>query len=145
MKISLREYSLITNRHNQKLINTLERQNIYGGFLKILIFRVSLSKTHWQNKTFFIYEMGSGKWNSKYQFLKKTSINLLVFQYVKQLLVMFIWNYFHFFFCMAPFPISSANSQKANGNVFWVEEISNYNFTRFWKFAVRIDLTRNFF
>ena len=46
LKISLEEYSLITNKHNQKLINILENQKIYGGFLKILIFRVSLSRTH---------------------------------------------------------------------------------------------------
>ena len=52
LKISLREYSLITNKHNQKLINILENQKIYGGFLKILIFRVSLSRTHLQSKTF---------------------------------------------------------------------------------------------
>ena len=37
-------------KHNQKLISTLENQKIYGGFLKILIFWVSLSTTHLQNK-----------------------------------------------------------------------------------------------
>ena len=36
----------IINKHNQKLINILENQKIYGGFLKILIFRVSSSRTH---------------------------------------------------------------------------------------------------
>ena len=35
--MSLWEYSLITNKHNQKLISILENQKIYGGFLKILI------------------------------------------------------------------------------------------------------------
>ena len=52
-KLSLREYSLIItiNKHNQKLINILENQKIYGGFLKILIFPVSLSRTHLQSKT----------------------------------------------------------------------------------------------
>ena len=44
----------IINKHNQKLISMLENQKIYGGFLKILIFRVSLSRTHLQSKTFFI-------------------------------------------------------------------------------------------
>ena len=42
LKMSLREYSLIINKHNQKLISILENQKIYGGFLKILIFWVSL-------------------------------------------------------------------------------------------------------
>ena len=51
-KISLREYSLITNKHNQELINILENQKIYGGFLIILIFQVSLSRTHLKSKTF---------------------------------------------------------------------------------------------
>ena len=46
LKISFTRVQLITNRHNQKLINILENQKIYGGFLKILIFRVSLSRTH---------------------------------------------------------------------------------------------------
>ena len=46
-------FPLITNKHNQKLINILENQKIYGGFLKILIFRVSLSRAHLQK--------GSGK------------------------------------------------------------------------------------
>ena len=36
----------IINKHNQKLINILENQKIYGGFLKILIFQVSSSRTH---------------------------------------------------------------------------------------------------
>ena len=44
--ISLRKYSLITDKHNQKLIKILENQKINGGFLKILIFRVSLPRTH---------------------------------------------------------------------------------------------------
>ena len=51
LKISLREYSLIY-KHNQKLINIFENQKIYGGFFKILIFRVSLSRTHLPSKTF---------------------------------------------------------------------------------------------
>ena len=46
--MSLREYSLIINKHNQKLVKILENQKINGGFLKILIFRVSLYKTHLQ-------------------------------------------------------------------------------------------------
>ena len=33
-KMSLQEYSLIINKHNQKLISMLENQKIYGGFLK---------------------------------------------------------------------------------------------------------------
>ena len=37
LKLSLREYSLITNKHNQKLINILENQKIYEGFLKTMI------------------------------------------------------------------------------------------------------------
>ena len=40
------------NKHNQKLISILKNQKIYEGFLKILIFRVSLSRTHLQSKTF---------------------------------------------------------------------------------------------
>ena len=53
LKISSREYSLITIKHKQKLINILENQKIYGGFLKILIFFwVSLSVTHLQSETF---------------------------------------------------------------------------------------------
>ena len=34
----------IINKYNQKLIRILENQKIYGNFLKILIFRVSLCK-----------------------------------------------------------------------------------------------------
>ena len=49
---ALREYSLIIKKHNQELINILENQKIYGGFLKISIFRVSLSRTHLQSKMF---------------------------------------------------------------------------------------------
>ena len=45
-------YVRIPNKHNQKLINIVKNQNIYGGFLKILIIRVSLSRTHLQSKTF---------------------------------------------------------------------------------------------
>ena len=56
LKIPLREYSLITNKHNQKLINILENQKIYGGFLKILIFRVSLSRTHFPFSGFTFHE-----------------------------------------------------------------------------------------
>ena len=52
MQISLRGYSLIINKRNQKPINILENQKIYEGFLKILIFRVSLSRIHLQSKTF---------------------------------------------------------------------------------------------
>ena len=32
------QYSLIINKHNQKLISILENQKIYGDFLKILTF-----------------------------------------------------------------------------------------------------------
>ena len=39
------------NKHNQKLIIILENQKFYGGFLEILIFRVSLSRTHLQSET----------------------------------------------------------------------------------------------
>ena len=46
---------VIINKHNQKLVNILENQKTYGGFLKILIFQVSLSRTHLQSKTFFLY------------------------------------------------------------------------------------------
>ena len=62
-KLSLREYSLIItiNKHNQKLINILENQKIYGGFLKILIFRVSLSRAHLQSKTLFYFVNGFWK------------------------------------------------------------------------------------
>ena len=34
--------------------------------------------------------MGSGKLNPEYQYFKKTSLDLLVFQYANELLVMFI-------------------------------------------------------
>ena len=37
LKTSL-QYSLIINKHNQKLISILENQKIYGDFLNILIF-----------------------------------------------------------------------------------------------------------
>ena len=40
--MSLQEYSFIINKRNQKLSGIFENQKIYGGFLKILIFRVSL-------------------------------------------------------------------------------------------------------
>ena len=33
LKISLREYSFITNKHNQKLINILENQKIYRSII----------------------------------------------------------------------------------------------------------------
>ena len=46
-------FALITNKHNEKLINILEKQKIYRGFLKILLFRFSLSRVHLQK--------GSGK------------------------------------------------------------------------------------
>ena len=39
---------MIANKHNEMLINILENQKIYGDFLKILVFRVSLSRTHLQ-------------------------------------------------------------------------------------------------
>ena len=44
-------FPLITNKHNQKLINILENQKIYGGFLQILIFRFSLSKWVLESET----------------------------------------------------------------------------------------------
>ena len=37
LKLSLREYSFITNKHNQELINILENQKIYEGFLKTMV------------------------------------------------------------------------------------------------------------
>ena len=40
----------LINKHNQRLISILENQKIYEGFLKILIFRVSLSRTNLQSK-----------------------------------------------------------------------------------------------
>ena len=40
---------LLINKHNQKLISMLENQKIYGGFLKLLILWVSLSRTHLQS------------------------------------------------------------------------------------------------
>ena len=43
---------LITNKHNQKLITILENQKIYEGFLEILVFRVSLSRTHLQRNIY---------------------------------------------------------------------------------------------
>ena len=52
LKISLMDYSLITNKHSQKLFNILEKQQIWGGVLKILIFCVSLSRTDLQSKIF---------------------------------------------------------------------------------------------
>ena len=60
------------NKHNQKLIIILENQ--YGGFLEILIFPFSLSRTHLQSKKFFIL----------YTKLKvKTKINMLKITIVK--------------------------------------------------------------
>ena len=82
VKRSLWEYSLITNKHNQKLINILENQKINGGFLKILIFRISLSRTHLQSETQNVSILR--------KLLVQKTIDLLVFQYVHQLLVMFI-------------------------------------------------------
>ena len=41
-RYSIKKLLLKINKHNQKLLNILENQKIYGGFLKILIFRVSL-------------------------------------------------------------------------------------------------------
>ena len=43
---------LITNKHDQKLINILENQKIYEGFLEILIFRVSISRTYLQRNIY---------------------------------------------------------------------------------------------
>ena len=43
--MSLSEYSLIINKHNQKLIDILENQKIHGGFFKKVIFWISLSRT----------------------------------------------------------------------------------------------------
>ena len=43
---------LITNKHEQKLINILENQKIYEGFLEILIFRVSISRTYLQRNIY---------------------------------------------------------------------------------------------
>ena len=40
---------VVINKHNQKLISMLENQKIYGGFLKLLILWVSLSRTHLQS------------------------------------------------------------------------------------------------
>ena len=37
LKLSLREYSFITNKHNQELVNILENQKIYEGFLKTMV------------------------------------------------------------------------------------------------------------
>ena len=37
---------MVTNKHNQKLNDILENQKIYGGFLKILVFWVSLLNFH---------------------------------------------------------------------------------------------------
>ena len=49
------------NKHNQKIIIVLENQKIYGGFLEILIFWVSLSRTHLQSKTFLFFLNGFWK------------------------------------------------------------------------------------
>ena len=57
LKISLLEYSLI-----QKLISILENQKIYGGFLRILIFQVSLSRTHLQKKNDFFTFWAQFSW-----------------------------------------------------------------------------------
>ena len=51
LKISLWAYTLIIYKHNQKPISTLKSRKIYRGFLKILIFRVSLTRTHLQSET----------------------------------------------------------------------------------------------
>ena len=52
------------NKHNQKLINILENQKIYGDFFKIL-FRISLSRNHLQSKTFLKVEPEkSGFWEN---------------------------------------------------------------------------------
>ena len=50
MKISIREYSLIINEHNRKLINILKNQSTWGGLFKTVIFWVSLSRTPWNPK-----------------------------------------------------------------------------------------------
>ena len=68
LKTSL-QYSLIINKHNQKLTSILENQKIYGDFLNILTFWVSLSRTHLQSKTFlFSYSFNyfvNGFWKVK--------------------------------------------------------------------------------
>ena len=42
---------MIINKHNQELISILENEKISRGFLKILIFQVSIPRTHLQSKT----------------------------------------------------------------------------------------------
>ena len=51
------------------IFNFLNYWNVSIGFVLNLFF-------------VFAFTKGSGKWNPKYQYFKKTSINLLVFQYV---------------------------------------------------------------
>ena len=57
LKIALQEYSLVISKHNQILISKLENQNIYDGFIKKLIIRVSLSRTHLPLKIRNIYSI----------------------------------------------------------------------------------------
>ena len=57
-KLIKKKYFFLLNKHDPKLINILENQKIYGDFLKILIFRVSLSRIHLQSKTFLLYIQG---------------------------------------------------------------------------------------
>ena len=62
IEINQKKYFFLLNKHDQKLINILENQKIYGGFLKILIFWVSLSRIHLQSKTFLLYIQGYYKY-----------------------------------------------------------------------------------
>ena len=55
---------IMINKHNQKLIIILENQKIYGGFLEMLIFRVSLSRT--QN---IVNHFANGFWKVKPEIL----------------------------------------------------------------------------
>ena len=92
LKIPLQEYSLITNKHNQKLINILKNQKIYGGFLMCWYFRFHFPWTHLLIFRVSLCKWVHGKWNLKYQYFKKTSINLLLFQYVN------LWTNQQYFF-----------------------------------------------
>ena len=81
--------NFILNKHNQKLISMLENHKIYGGFLKILIFRVPLSRTHLQSKTFFeLLKIASGfsrghKWQQSYLRLTDNSIEGMLTRFEK--------------------------------------------------------------
>ena len=78
LTISLREYRLITNKHNQKLITILENQKIFLKEPKEVFLKYWYFGFHFLEPIFMEIE----KWNPKYQYFKKTSIDLLVFQYV---------------------------------------------------------------